>query len=192
MTASTHLADCTATELLNLYPRSRLRRRGDGSRAREDRRAQQVAERGACLVDEDHATAKAKLSSGRCMPESTGHPRWRSGVDQGPDPDQGWPTLAALGPIDPKQPWEVDAPVTRPAARSGAPCGSARRQRRSSHQGHTDNTLPVFTSTRGHEDDARRPLGGAAAAVAAGMGPLPSAPTGAGSVRFIDVLRNPG
>src|SRR5262245_58414287 len=116
-----NLADCTATELLRLY------RTGKASPVEA---TQAVLSRisdvdGAlnafCVVDADHALATARASEGR----------WRSRrpqdiLDGVPVSikdiilTRGWPTLRGSRTIDPRQPWDVDAPATARLRESGA------------------------------------------------------------------------
>ena len=96
-----------------------------------------------------------------------------------------WPTLRGSRTINPKQAWEIDAPVTARLREAGAvllgktttPEFGCKAETNSPLHGITRNPWNLSCTTGGSS-------GGAAAAVAAGMGPLAVGTDGAGSVRI--------
>ena len=98
---------------------------------------------------------------------------------------KGWPTLRGSAAIDTHQVWEVDAPVTQRLREAGAvlfgktntPEFGCKGVTNSPHTGITRNPWNLNRTAGGSS-------GGAAAAVAAGMGPCAIGTDGAGSVRI--------
>ncbi len=98
---------------------------------------------------------------------------------------RGWPTLRGSRTIDPAQPWDVDAPVTARLREAGAvllgktttPEFGCKAETNSPLHGITRNPWKLSCTPGGSS-------GGAAAAVAAGLGPLAVGTDGAGSVRI--------
>ena len=98
---------------------------------------------------------------------------------------QGWPTLRGSHTIDVDQPWTVDAPVTARLREAGAvllgktttPEYGCKGETNSPRSGLTRNPWHLGKTPGGSS-------GGAAAAVAAGLGPLAVGTDGAGSVRI--------
>jgi aspartyl-tRNA(Asn)/glutamyl-tRNA(Gln) amidotransferase subunit A len=181
-----NLADCTATELLHLY------RTGQASPVEA---MQSVLARIAdlepmlnafCVIDAEAALASARESE----------TRWRKRapkdlLDGVPVSikdlilTRGWPTLRGSRTVDPEQPWDVDAPATARLREAGAILFGKTNTPEFGIKGTTDNTLTGVTynpwNTRMTPGGSS---GGAAAAVAAGMGPLAVGTDGAGSVRI--------
>jgi aspartyl-tRNA(Asn)/glutamyl-tRNA(Gln) amidotransferase subunit A len=136
-TPASNLADASATELMNLY-RSRQASPVEATRAVLARIAELDKTLNAfCLVDEESALADAKAAEGR----------WQAGkpldiLDGVPVSikdlilTRRWPTLRGSRTIDPRQAWNVDAPVTARLREAGAvllarrtPPSSASRRR---------------------------------------------------------------
>lgn len=190
MTSAKHrpsdLADCSAIDLLTLY------RSGQASPveatqavlARIERHNPQL--NAFCLVDADAALAAARASE----------QRWHGGGPTGALDGvpasikdliltRGWPTLRGSRTIDPKQAWDVDAPVTARLREAGAVLLGKTTTPEYGCKGETNS--PLHGITRNPWNPACTPggsSGGAAAAVAAGMGPLAVGTDGAGSVRI--------
>jgi aspartyl-tRNA(Asn)/glutamyl-tRNA(Gln) amidotransferase subunit A len=186
MTSSTDLADCTATDLLTLY------RSGQASPveataavlARIDRLNPTL--RAFCHVAHEEAMAAARASADR----------WALGTPCGALDGvpvsikdliltRGWPTLRGSRTVDPAQPWEVDAPVTARLREAGAVLLGKTTTPEFGCKGETNS--PLTGLTRNPWNLAKSPggsSGGAAAAVAAGMGPIAVGTDGAGSVRI--------
>ncbi|MFM7704207.1 MAG: amidase family protein, partial [Rubrivivax sp.] len=98
---------------------------------------------------------------------------------------RGWPTLRGSHTIDPAQPWDVDAPVTARLREAGAVLLGKTTTPEFGCKGETNSPLTGLTRNPWHTD--RSPggsSGGAAAAVAAGLGPIAIGTDGAGSVRI--------
>ncbi|MEP6783700.1 MAG: amidase [Acidobacteriota bacterium] len=185
-TTTAHLADCTATVLLNLY-RTRQASPVEATQAVLARITDLDPTLNAfCLVDPDRALASARAAEAR----------WQNGapcdiLDGIPVSikdlilTRGWPTLRGSRTIDPEQAWDVDAPVTARLREAGAVLVGKTNTPEFGIKGTTDNTLTGITrnpwNTRMTTGGSS---GGAAAAVAAGMGPLAVGTDGAGSVRI--------
>ena len=186
MTSRTDLADCTATDLLALY------RSGQASPleatqavlARIDRLNPTLL--AFCHVAHEEALAAACASADR----------WTSGAPCGALDGvpvsikdliltRGWPTLRGSRTVDPAQPWDVDAPVTARLREAGAVLLGKTTTPEFGCKGETNS--PLTGLTRNPWNLAKTPggsSGGAAAAVAAGMGPIGIGTDGAGSVRI--------
>jgi len=98
---------------------------------------------------------------------------------------RGWPTLRGSRTVDPQQPWDVDAPVAARLREAGAVLLGKTATPEFGCKGETNS--PLTGITRNPWNLAKTPggsSGGAAAAVAAGMGPLAVGTDGAGSVRI--------
>lgn len=184
--ATTHLADCTATELLSLY-RMRQASPVEATQAVLARIAELDRTLNAfCLIDPDAALASARAAEAR----------WQRGapcdiLDGVPVSikdlllTRGWPTLRGSRTVAPKQAWDVDAPVTARLREAGAVLVGKTNTPEFGIKGTTDNTLTGIT--RNPWNSKMTPggsSGGAAAAIAAGMGPLAVGTDGAGSVRI--------
>ena len=184
--APNNLADCTATELVNLY-RTRQASPVEATQAVFARIAELNPVLNAfCLVDADRALASARAAEAR----------WQQGspsdiLDGVPVSIKdliltcGWPTLRGSRTVDPKQAWDVDAPVVARLREAGAVLLGKTTTPEFGIKGTTDNTLTGVTYNPWNT--AMTPggsSGGAAAAVASGMGPLAVGTDGAGSVRI--------
>ena len=98
---------------------------------------------------------------------------------------KGWPTLRGSKTIDPKGPWNDDAPATARLREHGAVLLGKTTTPEFGWKGVTDS--PLTGVTRNPWNKAKTPggsSGGAAAAVAAGMGPLAVGTDGGGSIRI--------
>jgi aspartyl-tRNA(Asn)/glutamyl-tRNA(Gln) amidotransferase subunit A len=187
MHASTNnLADRTATELMDLY------RSGQASPVEAMHavltRISEVDQtlNAFCIVDEDQALASAQASEAR----------WHNGAPIGILDGvpvsikdliltRGWPTLRGSRTIDPNQAWEIDAPVTARLREAGAVLFGKTNTPEFGIKGTTDSLLTGVT--RNPWNPKMTPggsSGGAAAAVASGMGPMAVGTDGAGSVRI--------
>jgi aspartyl-tRNA(Asn)/glutamyl-tRNA(Gln) amidotransferase subunit A len=180
------LADFTATELLQLY-RTRQASPVEATQAVLTRISEIDKTLNAfCLVDADCALASAKASEAR----------WQKGtpmdiLDGVPVSikdlilTRGWPTLRGSRTVDPKQPWDIDAPVTARLREAGAVLLGKTNTPEFGIKGTTDNLLTGIT--RNPWNTKMTPggsSGGAAAAVASGLGPLAVGTDGAGSIRI--------
>ncbi|MFM7533075.1 MAG: amidase [Rubrivivax sp.] len=180
------LADCPAHALLALY-RSGQASQVEATRAvlsRIDRLTPVL--RAFSHVAHEEALAAAKASQAR----------WQRGAPcgaldgvpvsiKGLILTRGWPTLRGSRTIDPAQPWEVDAPVTARLREAGAVLLGKTTTPEFGCKGETNSPLTGLTRNPWHTD--RSPggsSGGAAAAVAAGLGPIAIGTDGAGSVRI--------
>ena len=183
---STDLTTCTATELLRLYR---------GGQASPVEATQAVLARIArlnptlkayCHVAEEDALAAARASEAR----------WQRGQPCGPLDGvpasikdliltRGWPTLRGSRTVDANQPWDTDAPVTARLREAGAVLLGKTSTPEFGCKGETNS--PRTGISRNPWDISRTPggsSGGAAAAIAAGLGPLAVGTDGAGSVRI--------
>jgi aspartyl-tRNA(Asn)/glutamyl-tRNA(Gln) amidotransferase subunit A len=139
-----------------------------------------------CHLDPEHALRSAQASEQRWM---RGEPR--SVLDGVPCSIKdliltaGWPTLRGSHTVDPKGPWDVDAPVTARLREGGVVLLGKTTTPEFGCKGETNS--PKTGITRNPWNRAKTPggsSGGSAAAVAAGMGPLSVGTDGAGSVRI--------
>jgi len=182
----TDITRLSATELLGLYRRRELSP-VEATRAvlaRID--AQNPATNAFCLVREDEALASARRSERR----------WQAGEPAGlldgvPTSVKdllltgGWPTLRGSLTIDPAGPWTVDAPAVARLRDHGAVIVGKTTTPEFGWKGVTDS--PLTGVTRNPWDPAKTTggsSGGAAAAVASGMGPLALGTDGGGSIRI--------
>lgn len=182
----TDLADCAAHELVQLY------RTGQASPVEAARavfaRMDRVDGRlnAFCHRDPEGATAAAKAST----------ERWQQGNPIGPLDGvpvsikdliltRGMPTRRGSHAVPANQPWDVDAPVTARLRAAGAVILGKTATPEFGCKGETNS--PLNGITRNPWNPAKTPggsSGGAAAAVAAGMGPIAIGTDGAGSVRI--------
>jgi len=98
---------------------------------------------------------------------------------------EGWPTLRGSKAVDPKGPWNDDAPAVARLREHGALLLGKTTTPEFGWKGVTDSALTGIT--RNPWDTTKTPggsSGGAAAAVAAGMGPLAVGTDGGGSIRI--------
>jgi aspartyl-tRNA(Asn)/glutamyl-tRNA(Gln) amidotransferase subunit A len=182
----TDLADCSAHELLALY-RSGQASPVEATRAvlaRIDRLNPVL--RAFTHVAHEEALAAAGQSQAR----------WQRGEPCGALDGvlvsikdliltRGWPTLRGSHTIDANHPWDVDAPVTARLREAGAVLLGKTATPEFGCKGETNS--PRTGLTRNPWNTARTPggsSGGAAAAVAAGLGPIAMGTDGAGSVRI--------
>ena len=184
--SKSNLADCTAGELTHLY-RTRQASPVEATQAVLTRTtALNPTLNAFCVVDEKSALASAQASEAR----------WQAGMpidvlDGVPVSikdlilTRGWPTLRGSRTIDPEQSWEVDAPVTARLREAGAVLFGKTTTPEFGIKGTTDSTLTGVTRNPWlTEMTPGGSSGGAAAAVASGMGPLAVGTDGAGSVRI--------
>lgn len=193
MTLPTHrtdLADCTAIELLQLY-QSGEASPVDATRAVLSRiDALNPPLNAFCLVAHETALQAARDSENRWQ-------QFRRGGATCGELDgvpvsikdliltRGMPTLRGSHTLDPNQPWDVDAPVTARLREAGAVILGKTNTPEFGCKGETNS--PRTGITRNPWDLSKTPggsSGGAAAAVASGMGPLAVGTDGAGSVRI--------
>src|SRR6185503_18294324 len=139
-----------------------------------------------CLVDAKSALATAKESEAR----------WKKGTPQGLLDGvpvsikdllltRGWPTLRGSRTINPKGPWNDDAPAVARLREHGAVLVGKTTTPEFGWKGVTDN--PLTGITRNPWNPKLTPggsSGGSTAAVAAGMGPLTVGTDGGGSIRI--------
>lgn len=184
------LADATAAELLRLY-RSGQASPVEATRAVLARIALHDPKLNAfVLVDPDSALASARASEARWQ----AHRRDSSPVGELDGVPvsikdliltRGWPTLRGSRTVDPDQPWEVDAPAVARLREAGAVLLGKTATPEFGCKGETNS--PASGYTRNPWNPAKTPggsSGGAAVAVAAGMGPLALGTDGGGSVRI--------
>lgn len=183
---ATQVADLTATDLLDAFARREL----SPVEAAEAtlRRIEEAdgAVNAFCLVDADHALARARASE----------QRWQRGEPHGaldgvPTSIKdvfltaGWPTLRGSRTIEPDQKWETDAPAVARMREHNAVFVGKTTTPELAWKGVTDS--PLAGITRNPWDTTRTAggsSGGAAAAVALGMAPLAIGTDGGGSVRI--------
>jgi len=182
----TRLADCTATELTALYRQGRASPQ-ETCDAVLDRIERQDARINAFVrVDREGARAAAADST----------QRWHEGRPLGPLDGvpvsikdliltRGLPTLRGSHTLDIDQPWDVDAPASARLREAGAvilgktatPEYGCKGETNSPRSGITRNPWDLGKTAGGSS-------GGAAAAIAAGMGAIAIGTDGAGSVRI--------
>ena len=98
---------------------------------------------------------------------------------------KGWPTRRGSKTIDPKGPWDDDAPATARLREHGAVLLGKTTTPEFGWKGVTDGPLTGITRNPWHpQKTPGGSSGGAAAAVAAGMGPLAVGTDGGGSIRI--------
>ena len=187
---TTDLTQCTAHELLALY-RSGQASPVDATQAVLSRIERLNPQLNAfCLVDADAALSAARASESRWQAHrSSGAP---VGELEGVPTTikdliltRGWPTLRGSRTIDPNQAWDVDAPATASLREAGAVLLGKTTTPEFGCKGETNS--PATGITRNPWNLAHTPggsSGGAASAVAAGLGPLAVGTDGAGSVRI--------
>jgi aspartyl-tRNA(Asn)/glutamyl-tRNA(Gln) amidotransferase subunit A len=190
MSAPADLADCTASELLQLY-RSGAASPVEATQAVLERIALRNGELNAlCLVDADSALASARASEGRWQAQRRdGSPCGELDGVPATIKDliltRGWPTLRGSRTVDPAQPWDVDAPAVARLREAGVVLVGKTATPEFGCKGETNS--PLTGITRNPWSPARTPggsSGGTAAAVAAGMGPISVGTDGAGSIRI--------
>jgi len=98
---------------------------------------------------------------------------------------RGWPTLRGSKSIDPKGPWNDDAPATARLREHGAVLLGKTTTPEFGWKGVTDSPLTGITRNPWHPDKTPGgSSGGAAVAAACGMGPLALGTDGGGSIRI--------
>jgi aspartyl-tRNA(Asn)/glutamyl-tRNA(Gln) amidotransferase subunit A len=139
-----------------------------------------------CLVDEESALVAARASEQRW---TKGRPLGR--IDGVPATvkdlllTKGWPTLRGSKVIDPKQPWDEDAPSVARLREEGAVFLGKTTTPEFGWKGVTDSALAGIT--RNPWDPSKTPggsSGGAAVAAACGIGALHLGTDGGGSIRI--------
>ena len=180
------LCSLAATDLVRLYARKKL------SPVEVTRAVLERIEKlnpilnAFCLVDKKQAIEKAKQSE----------KRWVKGSPQGLLDGvpvsikdllltRGWPTLRGSKTVDPKGPWNDDAPVTARLREHGAVLLGKTTTPEFGWKGITNS--PLTGITRNPWNPKMTPggsSGGGAAAVASGMGPLTVGTDGGGSIRI--------
>jgi aspartyl-tRNA(Asn)/glutamyl-tRNA(Gln) amidotransferase subunit A len=187
---TTHLVDCTATELLALY------KTGQASPVeahtavfqRIDKLNQTLKafchlahESSAQAAIQSEAAWTAHRQRGAAVRALEGVPTSIKDLIL----TAGMPTLRGSYTVDEKQVWDVDAPVTARLKEAGAVILGKTSTPEFGCKGETNS--PRTGITRNPWDTSKTPggsSGGTAAAVAAGMGPLGVGTDGAGSVRI--------
>ncbi|MEE8274799.1 MAG: amidase [Alphaproteobacteria bacterium] len=139
-----------------------------------------------CLVDHEGALAAARESEARWAKDAP------LGLVDGVPASvkdlvltRGWPTLRGSKTVAADQPWDEDAPAVARLREHGAVLLGKTTTCEYGWKGVTDN--PLTGITRNPWNPERTPggsSGGAAAAVAAGMGPLAIGTDGGGSIRI--------
>ena len=137
------------------------------------------------------------LVSGRAMEEArASEARWSSGQPKGLLDGvpvsikdiiltRGWPTLRGSKSVDPKGPWNDDAPATARLREHGAVLIGKTTTPEFGWKGVTDSPLTGITRNPWNLDKTPGgSSGGAAVAVATGMGPLALGTDGGGSIRI--------
>ena len=97
---------------------------------------------------------------------------------------KGWPTLRGSKTVDPKGPWNDDAPATARLREHGAVLLGKTTTPEFGWKGVTDSALTGITRNPWNPDKTPGGSSGGAAAVAAGMGPLAVGTDGGGSIRI--------
>lgn len=184
------LTRCTAVELLALY------RSGQASPTEATQAVLQRIERlnpqlrAFCLVDATQAMASARASESRWLSHRQhGTPVGElEGVPVSIKDlvlTRGWPTLRGSRTISPDQNWDIDAPSVARLREAGAVLLGKTTTPEFGCKGETNS--PLTGLTRNPWNLNHTPggsSGGAASAVAAGLGPLAIGTDGAGSVRI--------
>jgi aspartyl-tRNA(Asn)/glutamyl-tRNA(Gln) amidotransferase subunit A len=186
VTVPQEAARLSATELLGLYRRHELSpvEATQAVLARID--AQNTSINAYCVIRADEALDAARASERR----------WRAGQPAGRLDGvpasvkdllltSGWPTLRGSRTTDAAGPWTVDAPAVARLREHGAVLLGKTTTPEWGWKAVTDS--PLTGVTRNPWDPSRTPggsSGGAAAAVAAGLGPLALGTDGAGSIRI--------
>ena len=183
---SVELADRSATELLALY-RAKRTSPVEVTRACLARiEALNPKLNAFCVVDADGALRAARESETRW---TRGAPEgWLDGVPVSIKDlllTTGWPTLRGSRTVDPNQSWDQDAPAVARLREHGAIMLGKTTTPEFGWKAVTDS--PLTGITRNPWDPAKTPggsSGGAAAAIATGMGALAIGTDGGGSIRI--------
>ena len=186
MSPATSLAECCAWQLQQLY------RSGQASPLEATQAVLARIERlNPTLNAFVHLAGDEALAAARAS-----EARWRAGTPLSPIDGvptsikdlilaRGWPTLRGSRTVDPKQAWDEDAPASARLREAGAVLLGKTATPEFGCKGETNS--PLSGITRNPWDPGKTPggsSGGAAAAVAAGCGPLALGTDGAGSVRI--------
>jgi len=185
-----NLTQCTAHELLRLY-RTGAASPVEATQAVLSAIARHNPQlRAFCLVDDEAALAHARASESRWM--AYRHQGGAVGALEGVPASikdliltRGWPTLRGSRGISPNQTWDIDAPATARLREAGAVLLGKTSTPEYGCKGETNSPLTGLTRNPWNLDHSPGgSSGGAAAAVAAGLGPLAVGTDGAGSVRI--------
>src|SRR5258705_7905836 len=179
------LCALTATELLDGYRKHQLSP-VDVTRAVLDRIEALNPVLNAFNLVSDRAIEDAKQSEARWL---AGQPK---GLLDGVPASikdiiltKGWPTLRGSKTVDPKGPWNDDAPATARLREHGAVLLGKTTTPEFGWKGVTDSPLTGITRNPWNQDKTPGgSSGGAAAALASGMGPLTVGTDGGGSIRI--------
>ncbi|MGQ0677109.1 MAG: amidase [Rhodospirillales bacterium] len=176
-----------ATELLSLYAKKKLSPVEAATAALDRIVLHNAAFNAFCLIDGGGALEAARQSERR----------WKRGEPAGPLDGvpvgvkdimltRGWPTLRGSKAIDPKsQKWEEDAPAVARLREAGAVFLGKTTTPELGWKGITDSPLTGITRNPWNPDmTPGGSSGGAAAALAAGMGALMTGTDGGGSIRI--------
>jgi aspartyl-tRNA(Asn)/glutamyl-tRNA(Gln) amidotransferase subunit A len=189
-TMTTHLADCTATELIALYQSGQASPREAHAAVVQRIDKLNPTLKAFCRLDHDasaqaaarsEAAWQAQRSRGTAVRALEGVPTSIKDLIL----TAGMPTLRGSHTVDANQAWDVDAPVTARLKEAGAVILGKTSTPEFGCKGETNS--PRTGITRNPWDIRKTPggsSGGTAAAVAAGMGPLSVGTDGAGSVRI--------
>lgn len=180
------VAFLTATELLEQYRARKLSPVEATEAALDQIRRHNPRVNAFCLVDEEGALeaareSEARYAKGELLGKLDGVPASIKDLVL----TRGWPTLRGSRVVDPAGPWEEDAPSTARLRESGAVLLGKTTTPEYGWKGVTDS--PLTGVTRNPWDTTRTPggsSGGAAAAIALGMGRLAIGTDGGGSVRI--------
>ncbi len=180
------LCSLTAVELLGLYRRKKVSPVEATKAVLERIKRLNPVLNAFCVVDEKQAIQSATRSEKRWL---KGEPK---GLLDGVPASikdllvtKGWPTLRGSRTVDPKQPWNDDAPAVARLREHGAVLFGKTTTPEFGWKGVTDS--PLTGITRNPWNPKMTPggsSGGAAAAVASGMGPLGVGTDGGGSIRI--------
>jgi aspartyl-tRNA(Asn)/glutamyl-tRNA(Gln) amidotransferase subunit A len=180
------LCSLTATELVRLYSGKRLSPVEVTKAVLERIEKLNPVLNAFCVVDRKQAIQSATQSENRWLRNEP------KGLLDGVPVSikdliltRGWPTLRGSRTIDPKQPWNDDAPCVARLREHGAVIVGKTTTPEFGWKGVTDS--PLTGITRNPWNTKMTPggsSGGAAAAVAAGMGPLAIGTDGGGSIRI--------
>ena len=183
---SQDLALMTACELRELYRRRDLSPVEATQAALEQIEARNPELNAFLLVDAEGALAAARESEQRWRKDEP-----RGLLDGVPTSvkdillTKGWPTLRGSRAVDPNQPWDEDAPGVARVREAGAVLLGKTTTPEFGWKGVTDS--PLTGITRNPWNPEKTPggsSGGAAAAVATGMGALAFGTDGGGSIRI--------
>ena len=180
------LCSLTATELVRLYSKKRLSPVEVTKAVLERIERLNPVLNAFCIVDSASSLRNAKDSEKRWLKKEP------KGLLDGVPVSikdlvltKGWPTLRGSRTVDPKQPWNDDAPCVARLREHGAVLVGKTTTPEFGWKGVTDS--PLTGITRNPWNAKMTPggsSGGAAAAVAAGMGALAIGTDGGGSIRI--------